>query len=118
MRCSRATARCSTAAELDAALANLETGSAGVVPDRHGSGTNALLLDPPGAIEPAFGPGSRERHLELAEAAGVRGVLVELPSLALDLDTADDLAELTRRLRAEPGLAPRTAAALEALETR
>src|SRR5438270_2937583 len=28
-----------------------------IVPDRHGTGTNALLLRPPDAIEPAFGPG-------------------------------------------------------------
>ena len=27
-----------------------------IVPDRHGSGTNALLIAPPGAIEPSFGP--------------------------------------------------------------
>ena len=30
-----------------------------VVPDRHGTGTNALVLTPPDAIEPSFGPGSR-----------------------------------------------------------
>jgi 2-phospho-L-lactate guanylyltransferase len=28
-----------------------------IVPDRHGSGTNALLIAPPSAVEPAFGPG-------------------------------------------------------------
>ncbi len=28
-----------------------------IVPDRHGAGTNALLLSPPDAIEPSFGPG-------------------------------------------------------------
>ena len=33
-----------------------------IVPDRHGTGTNALLLTPPDAIAPSFGPGSRERH--------------------------------------------------------
>jgi 2-phospho-L-lactate guanylyltransferase len=104
--------------ELDRALRNLEPGSAGVVPDRHGSGTNALLLDPPGAIDPAFGPGSRARHLELARSAGVRPLVIDLPSLELDLDTADDLAELTVRLRAEPKRAPRTAAALEGVVPR
>ncbi len=40
-----------------------------IVPDRHGTGTNALLLAPPQAIAPAFGPGSCERHA----APGRRG---------------------------------------------
>ena len=102
--------------ELDLALAELGEGVAGVVPDRHGSGTNGLLLDPPDAIAPAFGPGSCERHLELARAASVTPVVIEIPSLALDLDTPADLAELSRKLRAEPGLAPATAAALSRLE--
>ena len=42
-----------------------------IVPDRHGTGTNALLLTPPDVIEPAFGPDSRARHEQAAAAAGV-----------------------------------------------
>ena len=42
-----------------------------IVPDRHGTGTNGLLLTPPDAIAPSFGPGSCERHRALALAAGV-----------------------------------------------
>lgn len=99
-------------AELDAALADLSPGTAGVIPDRHGAGTNGLLLAPPDAITPAFGPGSRERHLGLARAVGVGAQVVEIPSLALDLDTAEDLRELTRAVRAEPADAPATARAL------
>src|SRR4051794_39245174 len=57
------------AADLDALLARVEP--VVIVPDRHGTGTNALLLSPPGAIAPAFGPGSRERHQRAAVAAGV-----------------------------------------------
>src|SRR5262249_7027312 len=37
-----------------------------LAPDRHGSGTNALLLDPPDAIDPAFGGDSRRGHAWLA----------------------------------------------------
>src|SRR3954454_3477044 len=33
-----------------------------IVPDRDGTGTNALVLSPPDAIAPNFGPGSRKRH--------------------------------------------------------
>jgi len=62
-----------------------------VVPDRHGRGTNALLVSPPGAIPFAFGPDSRSRHQAAAIDAGA--VYVELGGpLTLDLDTADDLA--------------------------
>ena len=37
-----------------------------IVPDRHGTGTNALVLSPPDAIVPAFGEGSKARHVEAA----------------------------------------------------
>jgi 2-phospho-L-lactate guanylyltransferase len=58
------------------------------------SGTNALLLSPPDAIEPGFGPGSLERHLRAAEAAGASTQLVVDAALGFDLDTPDDLALL------------------------
>jgi 2-phospho-L-lactate guanylyltransferase len=61
-----------------------------LAPDRHGRGTNALLLDPPDVIEPAFGGDSRDAHAGLAAAAGA--AFVELPGLlGLDVDTPDDL---------------------------
>lgn len=65
-----------------------------VVPDRHGTGTNALVLDPPDAMAPSFGPGSCARHAALARAAGVRVAIRHVPSLAFDIDTPDDLAAL------------------------
>ena len=67
-----------------------------VVPDRHGSGTNALLLQPPDVTAPAFGDGSHARHLANARAAGVAAETVQLASLALDIDTPDDLAAARR----------------------
>jgi 2-phospho-L-lactate guanylyltransferase len=81
-----------------------------VVPDRHGTGTNALLLSPPGAIAPAFGPGSRARHEAAADAAGLERATIALSSLTHDVDTPDDLAAL----RARGGLGPRTSALLAA----
>jgi 2-phospho-L-lactate/phosphoenolpyruvate guanylyltransferase len=68
-------------------------GDAGVVvvPDRHGTGTNALLLTPPEAIAPAFGEGSCARHVALADAAGVPCAVDEVPALLLDVDTPADL---------------------------
>ena len=55
--------------------------SALIVPDRHGTGTNALLLAPPDVLAPSFGPDSRPRHLADAAAAGVPAEVVELESL-------------------------------------
>jgi 2-phospho-L-lactate guanylyltransferase len=62
-----------------------------IVPDRHGTGTNALLLAPPDAMKSSFGPGSHDRHHRHASAAGITAHTVEVSSLALDLDTPEDL---------------------------
>jgi 2-phospho-L-lactate/phosphoenolpyruvate guanylyltransferase len=86
-----------------------------VVPDRHGAGTNALLLTPPEAIEPSFGPGSRERHVAAAEAAGARCAVEPVPTLVLDVDTSDDLALLSATLEGRRGHAPSTRGALRQL---
>jgi 2-phospho-L-lactate guanylyltransferase len=86
-----------------------------IVPDRHGTGTNALLLTPPEAIAPSFGPDSRRRHLADASAAGVGAEVVELDSLALDIDTSDDLEALHRTLESTHGGAAHTRGMLSQL---
>lgn len=86
-----------------------------VVPDRDGAGTNALLLDPPDAIAPSFGPGSRQRHLDLAHAAGAAANVATLDSLALDIDTEADLDALRAILASGVGPARHTATALASL---
>jgi 2-phospho-L-lactate/phosphoenolpyruvate guanylyltransferase len=87
-----------------------------IVPDRHGTGTNALVLSPPDAIEPSFGPGSCARHVAAAEAAGVAHRVDQVPALALDIDTPDDLAELSAALELHRGQAPSTRGALRQLD--
>lgn len=94
-----------------------ETPQVVVVPDRHGSGTNALLVTPPGAVAPSFGAGSMARHAARARAAGAAVKVRTLASLALDVDTPDDLAALRDALDARRDLAPRTRALLERLVT-
>ncbi|HEX5195089.1 MAG TPA: 2-phospho-L-lactate guanylyltransferase [Solirubrobacteraceae bacterium] len=79
-----------------------------VVPDRHGTGTNALLLQPPDVIAPAFGEGSHARHLGNARAAGITAETVEIASLALDIDTPDDLAVAEQTLADSRGGAAHT----------
>ena len=71
-----------------------------IAPDRHGKGTNALLMVPAGQIEYDFGEGSFQRHCDRAKKSGARLEIVELPSLGLDLDLPEDL-EMIRRLKVE-----------------
>lgn len=89
--------------------------SAIVVPDRHGTGTNALLLSPPDALEPSFGSGSCERHQGLAAAVGVPCEVVEISTLALDVDTPEDLDELGALLSRIHGRAAHTRGILRRL---
>jgi 2-phospho-L-lactate/phosphoenolpyruvate guanylyltransferase len=98
--------------ELDRLLTGVPGNYVGIVPDRHGTGTNALLLSPPDAIAPAFGEGSRDRHVEAARQAGIPFAIEPLPSIELDLDTPADVIALTRELEREPRRAKRTAKAL------
>jgi|SRR5947209_1914491 len=99
------------------ALLDHEAGerSALVVPDRHGTGTNALLLTPPDVLAPSFGPDSRRRHMADASANGVSAEVVELDSVALDVDTPDDLEALQRQLANTHGGAAHTRGMLNQL---
>lgn len=102
-------------AELDGALERMSAGTVAVIPDRHGTGTNGLLLAPADAIGPTFGPDSAERHRDRAARAGYEVVTEALESLGLDLDTPDDLAALAAAVAERSDRAPATAAALERL---
>lgn len=88
-----------------------------VVPDRMGTGTNSLVISPPQAVDPSFGPDSRQRHIALGLARGVRVAEIEVPTLALDLDTEDDLIELAERLAQADHQAVNTEQAVAALMT-
>ena len=66
-----------------------------IVPDRHGDGTNVVIVGA-GLIDAwvfAYGPGSFAAHHELARRLEARVTVVEHPRLNLDLDTADDLTD-------------------------
>lgn len=61
------------------------------------AGTNAVLLRPAGAILTCFGaPASAAKHAQLAADAGLAAVVVDLPGLATDLDSPDDVREVLR----------------------
>jgi 2-phospho-L-lactate guanylyltransferase len=105
-------------AEVDALLERCEAGAieVGIVADRHGTGTNALVLAPADAIEPAFGPGSRGRHVDLA-IEGDRAYRVErVPSLEHDVDTPEDLDALREALGGVRARAQRTWGAVRQID--
>ena len=57
----------------------------------HDGGTNAIAMRPPGLVGTRFGePGSAAVHAAL----GVDHVVIDLPGLAFDVDTPEDLAQL------------------------
>jgi 2-phospho-L-lactate/phosphoenolpyruvate guanylyltransferase len=103
--------------ELDAHLGRSPR-TALIVPDRHGTGTNALMLNPPDLFLPAFGPDSCARHVSRARATGQSFALEEVDSLAIDLDTPEDFTLLRDRLLLDPQPAPRTAKVLWQLGDR
>ena len=87
-----------------------------IVPDRHGTGTNALLLCPPEAISPSFGPGSLERHRQAARDSASAHRVEAIFSLMLDVDTPEDLGELSEALSERRGQASMTRGALRQLD--
>jgi 2-phospho-L-lactate guanylyltransferase len=80
-----------TAQDLEAMLTLGATSPAAVVaPCRRKTGTNALLVRPPGLIRFAFGPDSFAAHCAAARAAGVEPAVYRAPTIAFDLDTPED----------------------------
>jgi 2-phospho-L-lactate guanylyltransferase len=104
--------------EVDALLAGAAADGTAVVvvPDRHETGTNALLLAPPTAIAPGFGPDSLARHVAAAQAAAVSHRVERVPSLMFDVDTSDDLAVVAAAIEERRTVAPRTRGALRQLD--
>ena len=73
-----------------------------MVTDRHSDGTNVLSFPIASSFTTAYGPGSLDNHMRAAATCGLAYEIIEDASLALDLDTADDLSELERRRKDNP----------------
>jgi 2-phospho-L-lactate guanylyltransferase len=58
--------------------------------------TNALALSRPGLFAPLYGRGSAARFIAHAEGLGIGAVEFEVPGLARDVDTVDELERLAR----------------------
>ena len=81
-----------------------------IIPDRQHDGTNALLLQGASLISDfdfRYGPGSCLAHREAALSLGEVARVLDVPAMAIDLDTEDDwrrLSPVTRaRLRNDIG---------------
>lgn len=93
-----------------ASLADAAADEVVIVPDRRGRGTNVLSVPTgsgPGAapFRVSYGPGSFERHVAEAAAAGLRARVLELEHLGWDVDEPGDLA-VPAHLGTLPGMLP------------
>jgi len=105
--------------EIDSLIESLADDEVVIIPDRHGSGTNALLLTPAGVISPSFGDGSCERHQQIAKKAGASARVETNFGIGLDVDTADDLDALSTALEsADRSVAPFTRSVIGRLGAR
>ncbi len=85
-----------TAADVTALMMLSQPGTVVIAPDRHASGTNALVLQPVDSLPFAFGAHSLQRHVAVAQARGWSIRRYQEPRMAFDLDTADDLQALAQ----------------------
>jgi 2-phospho-L-lactate/phosphoenolpyruvate guanylyltransferase len=65
-----------------------------IASDRAGTGTNALVMSPIGAIPYLYGLGSFAAHQEAARAAGLTLNVVRRAGLSFDIDTPDDFEQM------------------------
>lgn len=70
---------------------SLESGSLVIYPDRQGTGTNGLVVNPASLLVFAFGPDSRRRHEQLGALLGLQVRVVDQAGIAWDLDRPEDL---------------------------
>jgi len=83
-----------TESDLRALLTAGRQGGLAIACDRAGTGTNAMLVSPVGAIPYLYGLGSFLAHSQAAAAAGLRLEIVRRPGLSFDIDTPDDLEQM------------------------
>ena len=78
------------ASEIDFAL-DAASEPVTLIPSRDWTGTNGVVFIPPARILMEYGEGSFRRHLSKAAAAGHRSDVMNLPGIAFDIDTPEDL---------------------------
>lgn len=76
------------------ALVRAAHGGIAIAPDRHGTGTNAMVCPVGLPLRFRFGPDSCRLHLEEARRLGFEPAIVSRPGLSFDVDSPSDLAQL------------------------
>jgi len=71
--------------------------SVALAPSKEGTGTNALLMQPPGVVRPLFGRDSLQKHLALADRQGVSRRVIRTRGISFDVDEPKDLRRLMHR---------------------
>ena len=71
--------------------------SVALAPSKEGTGTNALLMQPPGVIRPLFGRDSLQKHLALANRQRVSRRVIRTKGISFDVDEPKDLRRLMHR---------------------
>jgi 2-phospho-L-lactate guanylyltransferase len=75
-----------------------------IVPAEDLGGSNCVVCSPPDCIEFLFGVDSFRKHLDAARAKGIEPIIAKLPGIGLDVDTPDDLNELSEILNQQDNL--------------
>jgi 2-phospho-L-lactate guanylyltransferase len=78
-------------ADIDDLLIRAPGHGALVVPSKEGTGTNAMLRQPPTIFPSCFGGRSLERHVAAAERCHLACEIVRSARIGFDLDTPEDL---------------------------
>ena len=84
-----------TPAELSSLIGSRSRPGVTLAPSHDSNGTNALLLAPPNAITPCYGPGSYLQHMSQAMARHIDVNVLHLAGVARDIDEPADLAVLS-----------------------
>jgi len=80
-----------TALEIDRLIERARDVDVAVVPDRRGSGSNALWVRLPTRFTPRFGTDSARQHLAEAARLGLSHLSLPVAGLSHDVDVAEDL---------------------------
>jgi 2-phospho-L-lactate/phosphoenolpyruvate guanylyltransferase len=83
-----------TAADVDCIMQYGAQHDVVIAPSWDSRGTNAIVLRPPDALQLRFGSWSFFPHVKQAKRKGLSYKVVRRPSVAMDVDTPEDLARL------------------------